>query len=97
MNVQILINQKWFEENKKRFHYIDKFDELQMPQYQILFSAENSEHLVTDDGDIKINGTTENISFTVVDDKPSARSLINLAGVISKYFNRAKTAFEALQ
>lgn len=97
MQVTIQIDQKWFEEHKKEFHYIDKFDSEEKPQYQIEFQSNNSEHIVTDEGGIKITGYNESITFIVVDNKPSIRSLINLAGVISKHYSRAKAVFEALQ
>lgn len=97
MNILIQIDQKWFEENKKNFHYIDKFDDLKKPQYQIQFSDNNHETMITEDGEIKISSYTENIAFVVVESEPDVKSLINLSAIISKYYNRAKTVFEALR
>lgn len=97
MNILIQIDKKWFEKNKGEMEYIDDYDEQKKLQYRIQFSDDNHETLITEDGSIKISGYDENITFVVVETKVDMKSLINLSAIISKYYNKAKAVFEAVQ
>lgn len=96
MKTEISIGKEWFEKNKKDFITIESYDD-NREYYKLTFNDENHERLISDDGTIKINTNTDHIMVTTSEIKPDLESLISLAQLISKYYNRAKTAFESLK
>jgi|CXWL01.1.fsa_nt_gi hypothetical protein len=97
MNVEITIDKKWFEENKSKLIYVDKYDDDKTPLYQIVLNENNQEKLIDEDGNIKISVYNSVLNFTAIEDKVEPETLISLAQIITKYYNRAKTAFESLK
>ncbi len=98
MNVRIVIEKKWFEENKSNLIWNDKYDDVKIDYYAIEYNAENQERLIDEDGTIKVsayNGVS--VDTTVIETRVEPETLINLAQIITKYYNRAKTAFESLK
>lgn len=96
MDVKIQIDKEWFDANKDSIIEKDSFDE-DRPYYTVSYRDENHDRLVDNDGTLKISAFSDNTTLTVVDIKIEPESLINLAGLVSKYYNRAKTAFESLK
>jgi len=99
MKTIIDIDKKWFEENKTKFlecYNSDKFTDNKNSVFRIEVEAENSAILISEDQKIRINSGT-NECYVACITEPDVESLINLSQVISKYFNKAKTVFEALK
>jgi len=100
MNVRIEINKKWLEQNYKQFsadydneeYNEDKGTRLLMD----IDDLNNNEMLVSDTDKISISAGNDNI-YISFEEKPSINELLNLATIISKYYNKAKSAIEALK
>ena len=100
MKVRIDINKKWLEKNYKTFS--DEYDNQEYNEDKgttlliDLDDLENNELLVSETDKIEISAGNDNI-YISIEDKPTIQELLNLATIISKYYNKAKSAIEALK
>lgn len=103
MEIIVELNKEWFEKNKQTFmeaynqsEYVEKQD--YGTQYKIKFSAENCENTLTERDDKLrfVGGETEKM-WVDVEHKPDIGELLNIATIISKYYNKAKSALESLK
>lgn len=97
MQIRIEIKKEWFEKNKDKLIYVDKFDDLKVQYYAIEYQADNHERLIDENGSIKISTYDDNFNVAIIENKVEPETLINLSAIIVKYYNRAKTAFESLK
>ena len=99
MKTIIDINKEWFEKNKTRFiesFNSDKFNEEKNTTFRIEVDSTNNDILISDDQKIRISSGTNECYIACITE-PDVDSLINLSQIIAKYFNKAKTVFEALK
>ena len=102
MNANITINKEWLEKNQKDFiaNYDNQtYTEAKDKGKYLLIDLpelENSEYLISDTDKINISSGDDNF-YMYIEDKPTINELLNLATIIAKYYNKAKTAIEALK
>lgn len=100
MKVIIDINKKWLEQNYKQFS--DAFDNEEYNEAKgtnlliEIDNLENNELFVSDTDKVSVSAGNDNI-YVSFQETPTITELLNLATIISKYYNRAKTAIEALK
>ena len=99
MKVMIDINKKWLEKHAKEFS--DNYDNQDYNEdkgtcYKIDLELVNNEYLVSNDDKIQVSAGDENL-YISCEEKPTINDLLNLATIISKYYNKAKSAIESLK
>jgi hypothetical protein len=97
--MRIEINKKWLEQNYKQFsNAYDNQQYIEEKGTSLLIDTEieNNELLISDNDKITISGGNDNIYF-YYEEKPTINELLNLATIISKYYNKAKSAIESLK
>lgn len=104
MEINIEINKEWFEKNKQIFlesynqnEYVEKSE--YDTTYKIKISdVENCEHVLSErDDKLRFVGGDSEKVWIDVEDKPTIQELLNIATIISKYYNKAKSALESLK
>ena len=99
LELRIDVDKKWFEANKDKFakaYDSQDYSEDKGKYYLIDLDLDNNEMLIGNDDTIKISAGDDNL-YVYFEDKPAIEELLNLAQIISKYYNKAKTAIEALK
>lgn len=98
MKIDIEINKEWLEKNKAEFlkNFNDEYRKEDFGKiYKFTVEGKNNEYTVNEDK-INIVVGDDNV-FVYAEEKPSIQDLINLSSLISKYYNKARTAIEALK
>lgn len=102
MNIEIDINKEWFEKNQKHFlqeynddKYIDA-DQKNTTYRIVVTGIKNNAMLVNEDDKMEISAGSDEV-YLHVEEKPTIDELLNLAKIITKYYNKAKSAIEALK
>ena len=103
MEINVEINKEWFEKNKHVFlekynqsDYVEKSDYNTM--YKFTLDVENNEQVLSErDDKIRFVGGDSDKAWIDIEHKPDIQELLNVATVISKYYNKAKSALEALK
>lgn len=93
------INKKWLEQHYKEFinaYDNEDYNEDKGMVYRINVELENNEYLVSNDDNISVSAGNDNI-YVSIEEKPTITDLLNLATIISKYYNKAKSAIESLK
>ncbi len=101
MNVIIDIEKEWLKINEKKFSKAYDEQNYREPDEKgkgliIDVNIENNEYLVSNDDKVKVSGGFDGF-YISIEDKPTIGELLNLATIISKYYNKAKSAIEALK
>lgn len=98
----IIINKKWFDENKQKF--LDEankrdYNEVKDSDYKIDVEIDNNEYFITEQGRINVVGGTKSKVDDVwisLESEPDMGDLIRLAQLAAKQYNKVKTFFESL-
>lgn len=103
MEINVEINKKWFEENKQIF--LEKFNQYHRSEkedhdtvYRITYSnADNCREALSEKQDnVRFVGGDWKKIWIDVEHKPTIQELLRLGTIISKYYNKAKSAIESL-
>lgn len=104
MNIRLEIDREWLKTHEQEFIKAGNEQDDIEEQYKdrillIDVNIENNEYLVTNDNDkVQVSGGIEGGElYFYLEDKPTINELLNLATIISKYYNKAKAAIEALK
>lgn len=104
MEINVEINKQWFEKNKQLFlESYNQSDYVEKPEYDTTYKfkisdVENCENVISEREDnIRFVGGDSEKLWLDVEHKPTIQELLNLATIISKYYNKAKSAIEALK
>ncbi len=101
MEVMLRINKKWLLENMDKFvkaYNAEEYTEEQDygKELQIEVDFENCEYTIKDTDKMEIQGGDDNLWISA-NDEPKIEDLLNLATVITKYYNKAKACFESVK
>lgn len=104
MEINVEINKEWFEKNKQIFlEAYNQSDYVETPEYGTTYKfnlqgIENHENVISErDDKIRFVGGDSEKAWIDIEHKPDIGELLNIATIISKYYNKAKSALESLK